>query len=760
MLVATREFRRPLSALRAAMRHWSAVALLCSVSHAVAPTTVPAQDVPPPDRLPPRGQVDPETVPRPVTRVQRATGAIAIDAVLDEPSWYAAEVITGFVQSKPNTGFPASERTVVRMTFDEENLFVSAVLYERDPCDITLHSLRRDFPPGDGDVLGIALDTYLDRRNAFIFGVNAGGAFIDLQTFDNGRDINIPWDGIVERAARVHDQGWTVEMAIPFSTLRFDPEREEQTWGVNFLRRIRRRGEDSLWAPLDGRFDVNRMAEAGTLLGLSGLTGGLSLQVKPFVLAERIAGDASRNGTSNDADAGIDVKYGVSRYLALDLSYRTDFSQVEVDEEQVNLTRFSLFFPEKRDFFLENAGLFDFGDAPERGYRLGAGLEDFQLFHSRRIGLHEGRPVPVLGGGRLTGQVGEWGVGLLNMQTRSTSSLDPENFTALRLRRTVLGNLQLGGILLNRAVTGGAAADQYNRSFGVDLHARLWGGLIVQSYLAGTRDGDGNGRASRASVAWRDRFLNTSVMYREIGDSFRPEMGYIRRRAIRHSHATIGVHHRRLESLWNELNPFLEVHYITNLESVLETRTGTAGFVTNFREGSRLTLQYNDRFERLLRSFRVLGGHAIATGAYRFREGSVDFQSSAGRVLSGSVGFSGGGYFNGTRRSVRLAAQWKPNYHVTFDTTVQNNRLDLGNGPFSAEVYSGRVEYAYSTTLFGSGFVQYNGVTEELITNLRLNYIHAPLSDFFLVYTERRDTGSGTVLDRRFAAKLTTLWSF
>ena len=433
-----------------------------------------------------------------------------------------------------------------------------------------------------------------------------------------------------------------------------------------------------------------------------------------------------------------------------------------MDQEQVNLTRFSLFFPEKRDFFLENAGLFDFGDVPERGYRLGAGLEDFKLFHSRRIGLVEGRPVPVLGGGRLTGKVGDWGVGLLNIQTKSTDFLDPTNFTALRLRRTVLGSLQLGGILLNRAVTDGATGGAYNRSFGADLYARLWDGLVVQSYLAGTRDGGegGNRRAARVSVAWRDRFLNTSVMYREIGDVFRPEMGYIRRGAIRHSYATIGVHHQRVESLWNELNPFVEMHYITSLKSVLETRTATAGFITSFRDGSRLTLQYNDRFERPLQPFRVLGDHEIPAGSYGFREGSLDFQSSAGRVMSATIGLSGGGYFHGDRRSARLGAQWKPNYHITLNASMQSNRIDLGKGPFAAEVYSGRLEYAYSTTVFGSGFVQYNGITEELITNVRFNYIHAPLSDLFLVYTERRDTKTGTVLDRRFAAKLTRLWSF
>lgn len=740
---------------------WGAALLLAGATGLLIATQALAQEPPRADTAQAHARVDPEGVPRPVAEAHRTTDSIAIDAFLDEASWAEAEVITGFVQSKPNTGSPASERTVIRILFDDENLYVGAILYERDPRNITLHSLKRDFPPTDGDILGIALDTYHDRRNAFMFGVNAGGALIDVQTFDNGRDLNFPWEGIVQRAARIHDEGWTLELAIPFSTLRFDPGREDQTWGLNFVRRIRRRGEDSFWAPLDRRFGLNRMAVAGTLVGLSGLSGGLSLQVKPFLLADRSSGEALADVRGGDVDAGLDLKYGVSRDLALDLTYRTDFSQVEVDEEQVNLTRFSLFFPEKRDFFLENAGLFEFGDLREAGYRLGTGPEDFKLFHSRRIGLVDGRAVPVLGGGRLTGRVGDWGVGVLNMQTKNTDALDPVNFTALRLRRTVLGSLQLGGILLNRQVTG-EVGGEYNRGFGADLHARLWDRLVVQSYLAGTRDrGEGGSRhAGRVSVAWRDRFLNTSVMYRQIGDAFRPGMGYIRRNAIRHGYATIGVHHRRVESLWNELNPFVEMHYITNLESVLETRTGTVGFITNFRDGSRLTLQYNDRFERLFEPFRVLGDHEVVMGSYGFREGSLDYQSSVGRVLSGMVGLSGGGYFQGARRSVRLGAQWKPNYHVTFDAGAQSNRIDLGNGPFSAEVYSGRVEYAYSTTLFGSGFVQYNGVTEELITNLRLNYIHAPLSDFFLVYTERRDTRTGIVLDRQFAAKLTRLWSF
>ena len=467
---------------------------------------------------------------------------------------------------------------------------------------------------------------------------------------------------------------------------------------------------------------------------------------------------------ATEVDAGFDVKYGVGRRLTLDLTYLTDFSQVEVDEEQVNLTRFSLFVPEKREFFVENSGLFDFGDVPERGYRLGASLQDFKLFHSRRIGLTAGRPIPVLGGGRLTGRVGDWGVGLLNMQTRGAEDVPAENFTAVRLRRTVFGSLQLGGIFLNREVTDATPGGGFNRSFGADLYARLFGKMVVQSYLASTREDGGesgaNNRAARISVAWRDRFWNTSVMFREMGDAFNPEMGFIRRRGIRHSYATVGIHHRRVASLFNELNPFVDVDYITNLESVLETRTGTAGLITSFLDGSRLTLQYMDRFERLFEPFRVLGEREVAAGSYDFREGSMDLQSSTGRRLSAGVRLGRGGYYGGTRHSVRLGGEWKPSYHVSFDISAQYNRIDLGGDPFTAQVYSGRVEYAYSNNLFGSGFVQYNEATDEIITNARLDFIHSPLSDLFLVYTERRALGDDDVLDRRFTVKLTKLWSF
>ncbi|HSR43555.1 MAG TPA: DUF5916 domain-containing protein, partial [Longimicrobiales bacterium] len=377
-----------------------------------------------------------ETAPRPAASAARVPGRIVLDGVLDEPGWRAAEAITDFIQSTPRTGYPATERTEVRIVYDDANLYVGAELYDSHPDGIVHQYMDQDFETHDEDVFAISLDTFLDRRNAFLFLINPNGAVKDIQAFDNSRNMNIAWEGVVEVETRIHDGGWTVEMAIPLTTLRFRPDTPVQAWGLQLMRRIRRKAEDSYWAPVDIRTRVHKMSRAGTLTGLRDLQAGRNLTVKPYALAARSAGSAlEARDRGGEMDGGLDLKYGVTPRLTLDLTLRTDFSQVEVDQEQVNLTRFGLFFPEKRDFFMENAGIFTFGDLTERSYRLGASTRDFTLFHSRRIGLDDGRPVPILGGGRLTGRVGEFELGLLNMQTEESGALSPENFTVARLRR-------------------------------------------------------------------------------------------------------------------------------------------------------------------------------------------------------------------------------------------------------------------------------------------------------------------------------------
>ena len=710
--------------------------------------------------VPPVG--DPEAMPRPTARAVRIDSPIVLDGILDEEAWQSAEPITGFIQSMPDAGAPATEETIVRVVYDDRRVYIGALMLDSDPQGIIHQFLEQDYETHDDDVFAVTLDTFLDRRDSFMFLVNPNGAVKDGQTFDNSRTTNLAWEGVIEVETTIHEEGWTVELAIPFTTLRFDPGKEEQAWGMNFLRRIRRKNEDSYWAPVDRRTRVHTMAYAGTVSGFSGLPQPRNVSIKPFGLASNASGallDPTDAGAS--ADLGMDLKWGMTPRLTLDLTYRTDFSQVEVDQERVNLTRFSLFFPEKRDFFMENAGVFAFGDQSERNIRQGASPRDFTLFHSRRIGLSGGRPVPIVAGGRLTGRAGGFDVGLLNMRTESARGLPAESFSVARVRRTFFGGLQVGGLFASRDGVG-EGGGLYNRSYGADLNFSVWGKLFFDSYLSATDlpGADGNDKAGRVSMAFRDRLWDVSALYREIGDAFDPGMGFVARKGIRHSYGTVGVHPRPDIPGVNELNPYLELHYITNLQSVLETREGTAGLGVLFRDGGQLTSQLSDHFEAVEEAFPVAGHGEVPAGDYDFRDAAVTYTSNAARPLSGEVGVSGGGYYNGNRTSVTVSGAWRPSRHFALDLQAQRNQISLPGNAFSADVFGARFDFAGSRRLFLSSFFQYNAASDEIVTNVRLNFIHAPLSDIFLVFSERRGAESGVVLERGLTLKGTKLFSF
>ncbi len=706
------------------------------------------------------GRIDVESAPRPVAQALRHDGPFVVDGRLDEPAWRDAMPLSGFVQSRPDTGAPASERTVVRFAYDDRALYISALCYDSEPHLLVVPSLKQDFSSGASDVLGVTLDTYHDRRNGFMFLVNPQGALKDVQIFDDSRSEDQAWEGPIRIASVVHDSGWTVEMEIPFSTLRFDRSDDEQVWGLNILRRIRRKAEDTFWAPLDRRNQIHKMSEAGTLRGLRGIDPGLNLRIKPYVLLDHSSGSFLEPGqTGGNANFGADLKFGVTSGLALDLTYRTDFAQVEVDQQQINLTRFPLFFPEKRDFFVENSGTFAFGDQSERSYRTGVSLRDFTLFHSRRIGLTDsGEPIPILGGGRLTGRAGGFELGLLNLQTESADGVPGENFTVLRARRSLFGSSDFGALFINRVATGSEVEGYpgFNRSFGFDANVRPVPSLLLAPYVAVTSSPDltGNEVAARMWAGWRDELWDVSALFRHIGDAFNPTVGFVRRRDIRQAYATVGVHPRPDIAGVQEVNPYFELDYVTNLESVLVTRTRSLGLDVSFLDGGRLGLKYDNRFELLDEPFAVIPGQVIPVGGYDFHEGSASYSSNPGRAVTGRVVVTASGFFNGTKQSVSGGLLWKPDYHFSLDVSASHNRISLPDGGFTADVYGVRADYGFSTRLFLSAFLQYNDADAQVVTNVRLNYLHGPLSDLFLVYTERRDTVLGETVERVLTAKL------
>ncbi len=707
---------------------------------------------------------NPESRPRPELRAVPVRD-IHIDGRLDEAAWATVPPVTEFTQSEPDEGLPTTQRTEVRVAYDGTNLYIGAEMFDTDPAGIVPGGLERDSPGilfEEMDALGVTLDTYLDRRSSFIFFVNPAGGIKDGQGTDDGRYRDYGWDGVVDVKTSMHEGGWTVEMAIPWRTLRFDPNLPDQRWGMNLMRRIRRRNEVSYWAPLDRRNRVFLMSQAGVVTGMGKLPAGLNMSVKPFALASHGGGVSLADDVKGaEADGGVDLKWGLTPNLTLDLTWRTDFSQVEVDQEQVNLTRFPVFFPELRTFFLENSGTFTFGDVSggPGGPRLGSSLRDLTLFHSRQIGLRSGHPVPLLGGARLTGQVGGFELGLLNVQGEDEGTVPRENFTVVRVRRRVLTNSDVGFIVTNRDPSG--PATPANQAAGVDANLTLGGKLFINTYLAGTREGNESDHAARLSVGWRDALWNTSVAVRRVGEQFDPGLGFVRRRALREGYATVGLHTQPRIPRVLEVNPFVEITSTTDLSGRLESRETQAGLSVGFHDRSTLNFGWTRTFERLAAPFRVREGVSIPVGDYTFSRGSVSYRSSQGHALSGNLSVSSGGFWDGTRTTVTSGLRWQPDRHLVLDVDATHNAVTAQGTSFTADLYGARLQYAWSTTLNFSGFVQVNADTDEMVTNLRMNFIHAPLSDLFFLFTERRSlVGEGRVLERFFTVKVTRLFLF
>lgn len=672
-----------------------------------------------------------------------------------------APAITNFVQQLPQTGYPARFQTLVRVMYDADHLYIAATMFDPQPSKAIIAGKERDFASGASDLFGLVLDTFKDRRNSFLFVVNPAGAVRDEQTYNDSRTVVEAWEGVTKVRTAIGDSAWTVEMEIPLRTLRFDASRSPQDWGVNFIRRVRRTSETSYWAPLERQYRVHRMSKAGTLTGLDGLRPVRNLQLKPYAVGRNSAGvQVPASALGSNGDVGLDVKYGVTPSLTLDATYNTDFSQVEVDQEQVNLTRFSLLFPERREFFIENSGSFQFGDVTERNYRMGASPSDFTFFNSRQIGLTpDGRVIPIVGGARLTGRLGAWEVGALNMQTQRALSTPAENFTVLRVRRNLFGTSDIGVLLQNRAATD---SNTWNRSVGVDANLRFRSNTIVSGYAArsaapgSARDGT----AARAQVAYRGRLWDNSAMVKRVSEAFSPGIGFVRRRNFQQYFATIGAHPRPALRRVSELNPYLLVDYITDLRSQLDTRTISGGLDVTLKSEAILSTIVSDQFDRIEQTFTLVPGRTVAPGAYHWREGTVKFSMAPGSRFLGTANATIGDFYTGTRRSAGAGVTWRVSPSLGIETSYQRNAITLATGDFVANLAGLRMRYAWSTTLLGSAFVQYNTQTRSFSTNARVNWRWAPLSDVFVVYTDRRDSESWAQNERSIALKVTRMLAF
>lgn len=685
---------------------------------------------------------------------------INVDGDLTEPAWETAQPATDFVQQNPSDGQPATERTEVRILYDQDNLYLGVWCYDTNFAGPIIRDITRDLDPTVQDSFAVLLDTFNDDRNGFLLQTTPAGGKYDVQFFNEGRDINVNWDGVWRVQARVHREGWTAEFAIPFKTLRFSRE-QAQLWGINFERNIRRKNELAYWSAIPRRYGVYQISRAGELHGLEGITPGRNLKVKPFVLGgfEQFYGQ----NTDRKMEGGLDLKYGVTSELTMDLTANTDFSQVEVDDVQVNLTRFPLFFPEKREFFLENAGIFQLGET----YRLGPPRNNEVIpFFSRRIGLTErGQPVPILGGARLTGHTGGFYLGLMNIQTRSEASVPANNFTVARVRRDVLTNSDVGVLFLNRQ---SRLTDDYNRLIGGDVNLQFFRDLKINGVLARTQSPHlkGDDGLQKIELNYRRDNLRFIGSYLDIQNNFNPEMGFVRRPGRRIIHNEFGTVHRfprdsQLGSVIRDILPLVITDYAILSDGTTETKLLRFQLRIEFQDGGAFEGQYKQNFDRLREPFDIRrnGSILIPAGDYRFNESTLWYYSDKSKILSGDIRYSWGGFFSGTWNSTRLIGTFRPSYRFSSSVQYERSNIDLAEGSFTTDVVSFRLGYSFSPRMFVNALIQYNSEDDQILSNVRFRLIHRPLSDLFLVYRDQRDVGRDRT-DRALILKYTQLFNF
>jgi hypothetical protein len=688
----------------------------------------------------------------------RITERITLDGRLDEPVWQQVAPADDFFQKLPRNGAPATERTEARFAYDDDNLYIGVTCFDSDPGKLLIRDLREDFDFGTTDLVQIFLDSVHDRRSGFTFVVNPAGAKRDTQISVNGGG-NQDWDGVWDAKVSVADHVWFIEFMIPFKTLRFSSA-ASQEWGVNISRRVLHLNEESNWSPVPIRFSGNQADMAGTLTGFENLRPGRNLKVKPFLIG---AGTQIRPGgslrTATDFDGGLDLKYSLTPSMTLDATYRTDFAQVEADQQQVNLTRFNLFFPEKRDFFLENSGIFGFG-AGNRSF--GNTSSNLVPFFSRRIGLSSaGTPIPIVGGARVSGNANGNDVGMLVMKTEQFGATPSNTYTVGRYKRNLLRTSWIGALVTDREST---VANDYNRVYGPDVHFQFFQRLEVDSYVlrSDTPGRSGQNMARNLLTAWRDDELTISAEHNAVQPNFNPEVGFVRRADMSQYSGDVSWNPlvRSSETIRN-LRFSTSVDYFDNgTTGEMETRTQEATTGIQFENNGSITFNVNQTFDRLVTPFAIRPNLAIAPGDYDYRRYTASVNSGNNRKLglSGNAGW--GEFWNGHNRSFTSGLNYSPNYRVNVDLSYSRNNVTLPNGSFTTQLVGARVLYGFSPRAFFNAFIQYNADTHQVSSNLRFNFTHHPLSDIYVVYNDRRESGGGQLLERAFIVKVTNLFNF
>lgn len=678
----------------------------------------------------------------------RAAGTITVDGKLDDAAWQTATPISDFIQQEPRVNEPATTKTEVRVLVGDDGLYFGVRCEDSGP--VTARERRRDNSFGDDDRFEMVLDTFHDHRNAYHFAINPLGTQYDALTTDEGRDVNAEWDERWWSETQILADGWTAEIKIPFSTLRSD--QTLNTFGVNFLRFTRRTNEKVLWTAWERDFQFLQVSQAGHLTGVAGIKTGLKLRLKPYLL-----GGARRDTTTSSQrravrDVGLEVaKFSVTPALTAEITANTDFAQTEVDEAVVNLTRFPLFFPEKREFFLERAGIFEFGLGGRRG---GQAERNLQMFFSRRIGLTpDRRPLPILGGAKLIGRASGLDLGVLSVQTDRSGSTPGSNYSVLRAKRNVLARSNVGWFLSNRQTS---SAD-YNRVVGADATFTVRKNTDLQGFLARsfTPGRSGDSFAGRAKYNWfTDRYeLFAEHLY--IGPEFKHDVGFVQRTDIQRSN---------LAAIWQPRPGVLNIRnlvfrtelvYVTDTSHRLETREQIFQTTSRWQSDDAVRFNSTATLDVLDRPFEIARGIVLPAAAYNYRDNFIEAEGGGKRLLSGRVRYGNGEFYSGHRQYVRITPAMKPAEMLSLEASYEWNDVTLPQGDFTTHVLNARANVNPSNRWLTTMLMQYDSASRRLIVFGRLNFIYRPGDDLFVVVNRSTVRGRSAVSEYTAMVKFT-----
>jgi len=706
---------------------------------------------------------------RATIRAVRIEAPLRIDGVLDDALYDEVSPISDFIQVEPQEGAPATEKTEVWLAFDDQQVYVAFRCWDSRPDRRVATEMRRDSGTtwNGNDVISIFIDPFYDRRNGLGFTINSIGGRNDGQV-TNERQYAGDWNPIWNFSTGSFEGGWTVEVAIPFKSLRYSAG-QAQIWGFNALRTNRWKNELSTITripPGRGMQSVQQASLAATVVGLTAPGSSRNLDVKPYVTTSLMTDMNASPRLTNDlnGDVGLDVKYGVTQNLIADLTYNTDFAQVEADEAQVNLTRFSLFFPEKREFFLENQGTFSFGGVATSGQNAGGG-DTPVLFYSRRIGLNGSRLVPIQAGGRLTGRVGRYSLGLLDIRTdgEPSTGADGTNFSVVRVKRDILRRSSVGVLFTGRSA--GQPSASMNTTTGLDGTFAFFNDLSINTYWARTTGLTGEDTSYRAQLDYAGDRYGVQAEHVLVGEHFDPAVGFLRRDDMRRTYGQVRFSPRPVSMpAVRRFSWTGSIAYIEDTAGRLETREQAGEFAIELENSDRVSASYTGKYEFLPRPFEIAPGVTLPVGSYDFDRFRVGWDLGQQRALSANLAIEGGTFYNGhltglsvSRGRLNVGAQLalEPSYTV--------NWVTLAEGTFTTHLAGSRVTYTTTPRMFVSALLQYSSSLNAMTANMRLRWEYRPGSELFIVYNDERDTRAPAfprLSSRSFIMKVNRLFRF